>query len=198
MGVVKSWTSDSGASLWLWESTPLSVQNYDISGTHKKGREKERALISGFNTYLHPSKTIVKDEFGKPFLEPSDIHINYSHAGDYLLWGEHAQFPIGVDLESKRPQLERIATKFCSERELDELSGDRLEGLLAIWTCKEAMYKAYGKKEVDYRDRFYVLPFELREQGCIRAQFLLESVIDFDIEYRWVEGYLASWTIFKP
>jgi len=198
MGLVKEWKSDSGASLWLWDLNQLPLQNYNISSTIIKGREKEQALISSLKAFLHPTKSIVKDEYGKPYLNPQETQINYSHAGEFLLWGEHSSFPIGVDIESKRPQLEKIAHKFCSERELAEISGDRLSALLAIWTCKEAMYKAYGKKEVDYRDQFYISPFELKEEGTIQAQFLLGKKIDFSIEYCWIEGYLASWTLYKP
>jgi 4'-phosphopantetheinyl transferase EntD len=74
-----------------------------------------------------------------------------------VLWGAHPTQPIGVDIESLRPQIEKIKSKFCRPEEL-EFAVTPVQTLL-IWSAKEAMYKAYGKKEIDFREQMRVHSF---------------------------------------
>lgn len=57
---------------------------------------------------------------------------------------------IGVDTETFRPQLLRVAPRVLSEAEL-EAYGPGLEGLALAWCLKEAAYKAAGTPGLDFR-----------------------------------------------
>lgn len=75
----------------------------------------------------------------------------------WVLWGTHKEKPIGVDVESVRPQIDKIKSKFCRPEEM--VFANTSVKTLLIWSAKEAMYKAYGKKEIDFREQMMVHPF---------------------------------------
>ena len=138
-----------------------------------------------------------KDEFGKPFLDSKNLQINYSHAKNLIFWGEHESFKIGVDIEYLRPQLLKIKHKFCREDEFDFIPADNeIPYLLAIWSAKEAIYKAYGKKEVDFQKHMQILPFEIGSEGVIAANFLLDNPTPMTVHYHFNGEMITCWTIF--
>ena len=124
-----------------------SSQIYAENGIKNSSRELEKSSVKEIIRLLHPNATLQKDDYGKPFLNSVNLHMNYSHAKNLIFWGEHESFKIGVDIEYLRPQLSKIKHKFCREDEFNFIPTDNeIHYLLAIWSAKEAMYKAYGKK----------------------------------------------------
>ena len=103
---------------------------------------------------LHePEATVRHDSEGKPMLEGADGSISISHAlnaqgkpyAAVLLAPDLA----GIDIETFRPQLARVAPRVFTRQEQDAV--DKIEdawerrGLRClIWTVKEAAWKAFG------------------------------------------------------
>ncbi|WP_162180419.1 4'-phosphopantetheinyl transferase family protein [Methylocapsa aurea] len=89
--------------------------------------------------------------YGKPGLKGRpDLHFNVSHSGALALIGISSERPIGVDIEIIRENMDELAlarTFFC-EDEFAFLSAldapARLRAFYKIWTCKEAVLKAFG------------------------------------------------------
>lgn len=106
------------------------------------GRNSVAALIA---RTLGAGVRLLHDPDGAPLLGGSDMHISVSHSRDYAAIALHPTLRIGVDIEQPRPeQLRRVMAKFLNERETP-LWADRL---LAAWTCKEAVYKAAGLRNL--------------------------------------------------
>jgi 4'-phosphopantetheinyl transferase len=197
MAFIKNWQCVSGASLYLWEMQIESSQIYAENTIISNARELEKASIRQVIELLHPNSTLQKDEYGKPFLDPQIQHINYSHAKNIIFWGEHESFKIGVDIEYLRPQLAKIKHKFCREDEFEFIpSENEIPYLLAIWSAKEAIYKAYGKKEVDFQKHMQILPFEIGSEGLILANFLMEQPTPMNVHYIFDGAMITCWTIF--
>lgn len=87
---------------------------------------------------------------GAPFIvgQP-DTKISISHSGTVCLLavGHSPYINIGVDIESLRPQLLKVAPRFLSvdEKRRADAAPDEdslLQLLLKLWTAKEAVYKA--------------------------------------------------------
>ena len=76
-------------------------------------------------------------------------------------------------------------------------SENELPYLLAIWSAKESMYKAYGKKEVDFKDHMQICEFNLKNEGNIEANFLLVSNFKMIVYYRWTGEYMYTWTAWQ-
>ena len=160
-------------------------------------RELEKSSVNEIIQLLHPDSALQKDEFGKPFLDSKNLHINYSHAKSLVFWGEHVSFKIGVDIEYLRPQLAKIKHKFCREDEFDFMpTENEIPYLLAIWSAKEAMYKAFGKKEVDFQKHMQILPFEISTEGVITANFLLDGLTQMNVHYLFNGEVIKCWTVF--
>ena len=101
--------------------------------------------------------------------------VSLSHTTKYGLAAFHPEFPVGIDLEEARPQILRIADKFSTSEERSRFTKENLEaGLLILWTCKEAVFKAYGKGDVDFKEHIQVTPFDPADQGQLIVHFGLD------------------------
>ncbi len=89
-----------------------------------------------------------KPRIENPLSEPR-VCFNVAHSGDTAVVAV-AGSELGVDVETVRavPNLERLATRYCSAAERDRLNrvptGRRAAAFLRLWTGKEAYLKAVG------------------------------------------------------
>ncbi len=92
---------------------------------------------------------IVRTNKGKPFLKDyPDLHYNISHSGEWVVMAQSDR-EVGIDVERIREPHYRIAERFFSAHELQELN--RLTGnakkdfFFDLWTLKESYLKLLGK-----------------------------------------------------
>jgi phosphopantetheinyl transferase (holo-ACP synthase) len=107
----------------------------------------------------------IYDDFGKPFLKDSDKHISVSHSGSWAA-AAISDMPCGIDIQEYSKTVERIREKFVTNEELGrtEMLKNRLHHLHVIWGAKECMYKAYGKRKLEFREHIAVT--ELNIANC--------------------------------
>lgn len=90
---------------------------------------------------------------GKPCFANSDVHISISHTKG-LVGLQYHQKPIGLDLQINTDKIHRVASKFCTDNDYNLLGRlfdkERIEHI--TWGYKEAVYKAFGKGQVSYKD----------------------------------------------
>ncbi len=105
-------------------------------------------------------KDLQKDSFGKPFLviENQIIHVSISHSFPYSAVVLHRNKAIGIDIEQVNPKLEKIAKRMFHADELQWAT--TLQDLALLWCAKEAMYKWYGKRGIDFRKHLSILQYE--------------------------------------
>lgn len=146
---------------------------------------------------IFPEKTLEKDEFGKPYITGFNGGISLSHSHNLagLLVSPHGT--CGLDLEVPEDRILRIAPRFCAPEELAfQASDPQREALHIIWGAKECMYKAYGRKEIDFRAQLRVEPFTVAEEGMLHGRFLRHSETQhFRIAYRFYKAYVLLWTV---
>src|SRR5687768_7881583 len=102
------------------------------------------------------------DDFGKPFLSGIDKHISVSHSGQWAS-AMISDSVCGVDIQVYSKTIERIAPKFLSEKELAETNifPSKLHQLHLLWGAKECIYKAYGKKKLEFREHIHIDSIDL-------------------------------------
>ncbi len=144
---------------------------------------------------MFPGTLLLKDAFGKPVLENSPWKISLSHAGSYAAVAGKEGEETGVDIELVGEKVRRVASKFCNAAEqLSVKNGAELETLHLIWGAKEAMYKWYGKKEVDFKAHLAVQPFDLQSEGNLLGSLSLPTLqSQFKLGYRFFKGYCLVW-----
>lgn len=78
------------------------------------------------------------------------VEFNLSHSGDYALVAVSAAFPVGVDVEQIKPDLNitELAARFFSPAESETLfhlpAAEQIDAFFRIWTRKEAFLKGRG------------------------------------------------------
>src|SRR5690242_18510206 len=99
----------------------------------------------------------VYDEFGKPELKGSDQHISISHSE---LWcaAMISDMHCGVDIQLYSKTVERIAARFLTENDLQNArkAKNPLHHLHLLWGVKECIYKAYGKRQLGFRENILI------------------------------------------
>ena len=133
----------------------------------------------------------LKDEYGKPYLKDSTFQISISHS-----WGiaaiMAAPYIIGLDIQKYVPKITRIAHKFMrEEEEASTIEATRIEHLHIYWGAKEALYKAYGRKKLDFQEHIFIEPFsfDLENGTCKGVIHKNDYQKKFDIFYEKIEDY---------
>ena len=99
---------------------------------------------------------VIKDEYGKPFIPDSDYHISISHSHE-MAAVLASPISCGVDIQYPVEKIRRLVPKFCSPEEVKETKKkNALQTMHVIWGAKECIYKAYGRREVDYKSHIAI------------------------------------------
>lgn len=113
------------------------------------GRVMLRQILSSLTGVPPGRLTFTFGEHGKPQLEGGWPCFNLAHSGDSVVLAV-ADDEVGVDVEERRdlPNAHRLVSRICTPREAEFLltlpEGDRNDGLLRLWTAKEAVLKTLG------------------------------------------------------
>ncbi len=135
------------------------------------------------------------NEEGKPELKDETCHISISHSHDKLVILCNKNCQTGVDIELIRDKVLKIKDKFLSEKELKEAK-DNVEKLIICWAAKEALYKLYGLKEVEFAKHLFVHPFQLNQEGALLGEINLDSFRKkFNLHYEKLDDYMLVYVI---
>jgi 4'-phosphopantetheinyl transferase EntD len=195
MSWLQEWQDLQGTRLYLG---PLNheAQIYDLDPSISTSRSREKFALQRIIDEKYPELIIAKDVHGKPYFPKKELHINYSHSATHLFWGEHEKYALGVDVEITRSQLQRVAHKYCNETELNYTdNGVNTALLVAIWSAKEAMFKAYGKGAIDFRTDMQISPFTVEEEGTLIGFFGAGINVSLNISYRRFNNMICTWVL---
>ena len=126
-----------------------------------RGEERRREFLAA-RLLLHRMSgrkergRLLKDTDGKPHLENSLFFVSISHTVGYSAALAHPR-PCGIDVQRIVERITHLAGKFVAPAERRQLVPDyALLQLHLIWAAKEAMYKAYGRRQLDFRKHLQV------------------------------------------
>lgn len=166
-----------------------------------KGRKRTEWLAVRHLIHLLSERevrgAILKDACGKPHLEGSTWHISISHS--------HARaaaiaspLPVGVDIQYIVPRIERIAHKFLRPEEQEALDDDhRIAHMHVYWGAKESLYKAWGRRQLDFRAHLWLEPFPFLPEGGHTTGHIEKDGrrLDFCVYYRLLDAYMLTWAV---
>ncbi|MEP7129216.1 MAG: 4'-phosphopantetheinyl transferase superfamily protein [Chitinophagales bacterium] len=175
--------------------------------------EKENALIDSIR---HPqrklhwlsSRVLLRtmmqtDQFihlendlnGKPIVRNFPVEISLSHSADLSALLLSRKYKVGIDIEKMDPKVLRIQHKFVNAAEMKWVVDEkRIEQLYAIWCAKEAMYKLYGEKKLDFRQHLFVEEFEYNTSGSLNGKIGKGDYLnDLCIRYEKIENYMMAY-----
>jgi phosphopantetheinyl transferase len=131
----------------------------------------------------------------KPFLPGEEYHFSISHCGDYaaVIVSRHQR--VGIDIELVRGKIGLIKHKFLNEEELI-MHPDADNNLLTLfWSAKEAVFKWYGKGQVDFKKHIHLNHSNYLNDVIISGEFLKEKKVTLNINYKFFEKMCLAWVI---
>ncbi len=191
--------------LWKIEEGPaffeqllhLSViEQQQLSGL--KGRRRVEWLASRWLLHIMSKReergSVIKDEYGKPHLSGSQWHISLSHTKGYAAVIA-ADRLVGIDIQVRVNKITRIAHKFIGDAEQHNIASHReIDFLHIYWGIKESLYKAYGRRALDYKKNLFVKAFNLEEQQT-KATIELENISSYRAYFELNSEFLLTYVI---
>ena len=206
----KKWQSGHQWAIWeITEDEPffldhLSLHEQEAAELARiKGRRRLEWLASRYLVHLMVADApewdrtpLLKDEFGKPHLDGSDLHVSFSHSHRFVavILGK---MTVGIDIQKFVPKITAIAHKFMRMEEAATLTNDtRLEHLHFYWGAKEALYKCYGRKQLDFRKHIHVQPFVYQETGKTTGIVSKDAFHQtYDLFFEKIDGYFLVYAV---
>ena len=160
----------------------------------KRELEKKATSYLLEKMFNKPCELFYSEE-GKPFLQSENCHISISHSHDKLVILCNSISPTGIDIELIRDKVLKIKDKFLSAEELKS-AGNNIEKLIVYWAAKEALYKLYGLKEVEFARNLYIHPFELHYEGILSGEIRMETFQKkAELHYEKLEDYMLVYVL---
>jgi phosphopantetheinyl transferase len=208
MPIFQSFLPKSLPKIWIWcieETDDYFEQRLIELGFHPQKftnpkRQSEylasRFLLSeifgmGF------MNTMTADEFGKLINVNATDCFSLSHSYPFTAvtqWDKS----IGIDLQCYTEKIETIALRFLSDREFNQMVSpienhfNKIQELTLLWNIKEAVYKAYGKKNIIFKNQIQIL----KQNTIFEAKLFLEHEIKYyqiqykkETEFSWCVAY---------
>lgn len=136
---------------------------------------------------------VEKDEFSNPCLVNHSANISITHSEKFAAISIDLKNDVGIDIEKISNKLERVASRFLSKKELDNLDGNT-EQLGVYWCAKESLYKWYGKKRMSLREHIYIRPF-VPMAKTIKGEIDFEQIKTcLDLNVYYFEDYILTVT----
>ncbi len=162
---------------------------------HLAGRYLLEILHPGFPLHL-----IEIAESNKPHLPDTEFHFSISHCGDYAAAIISENKIVGIDVELVTPKIELIKNKFLSPKELKLMSTvpdkNRDQLLTLLWSCKEAVYKWYGKGGVDFKSHIVIENISINDnQGIAKCRFMKNERKELNIQFHTFENLCLAWVV---
>ena len=184
-------------SIGLFEKVELTSDEKEEIKSMSDRRRKEwiaaRWLIHKLSGRTIRGKCI-KDSFGKPYLEDSPYKISISHSLDKVAVIA-SPYNVGIDIQEVVDKMERLAIKFVNKEK--ESWPTSLLDLHAMWGAKEAMYKAWGKKGIDFRNQMEVRACKWENNTIYSKGTLCKGDIKmhFNIYGEKIGNFVLMWAV---
>ncbi|MGH2647862.1 MAG: 4'-phosphopantetheinyl transferase family protein, partial [Ginsengibacter sp.] len=135
-------------------------------------------------------------ESNKPHLPGTKFHFSISHCGNFAAAIVSKDKVVGIDVELVTPKIELIKNKFLSVKELKLLLTGSDELLTLLWSCKEAVYKWYGKGGVDFRSHIVIKNITVHESsGIVECRFMKNEMKELSIHFVTFENLCLAWVL---
>ena len=200
-GELGIWTIEESESFFLEKIVLFPEEKLQIQAM--KGHRRLEWLAARYLLHYMSGRKVrgacLIDKFGKPYLENSSFQISLSHSHERVAVLA-APGAVGIDIQFLVDKIGRIAHKFMREEELESLQREtQLEHLHVYWGAKEALYKAYGRRELGFREHLIIEPFSYdpaggQTSGAIRKEGFVQA---FEVHYERLDDYILTWAVEK-
>jgi phosphopantetheine--protein transferase-like protein len=174
--------------------------SYRSTATHPGKQTQQlatRFLLKELQADL-PLDAIRLDSGGKPFLPDQQLNFNVSHTSRFAAAIISKDYTVGIDTEKIDARVLKIQHKFLNDEEksfINQFSPhQKIDLLTKYWTIKEAVYKWWGKGEIDFSHDIRIHSI-VQDQGPLIVQFIKEGNIELLVESIQLEDHWVSFVV---
>jgi len=171
MGIVKK-LEENNCKIAVWDLQESLIELNDLYSESKipiftnEKRKKEFLATRILLKEINPNQSISYNTYGAPELD-NNQYISISHS-DNLVALIISKKKVGLDIEKISSKALRLSSKFISEIKFNNISKEKAT---LIWCAKEAIYKWYQKKNINFKNDIKIYPFKLENKGTVIAKF---------------------------
>lgn len=187
---VAIWNIQEDETFFVDNLPPHILQHYTPTAqTIKSDKRRIQWWASRKLVYDHLQTYCTPDPFGKPILpQLPQQHLSLSHS-DHLVALAYGNQPMGIDIQTIQQNIHRLAPKFASPLELATVLPQQptaAHHLHAYWGAKEALYKAYGRRQLDFKAHIHIQPFNYQLLGDVITGYIQKNEFksDYTIHYQ--------------
>ncbi len=178
----------------LLEGTSLTPSEQDVYQkiTHPHRKKEWLASRKGLKALLtelgYEYTGLHKDVWGKPYLAGSNVYISIAHCANFAFIAMDRTCQIGIDIQQPHEKLQKVKEKVFNKEEIED-AGNDLEKLCIYWCAKEAIYKAYGGKNLSFKQDVNIRKFAKSIQGSLQGKARSKL---FTLHYSFFEGHVLA------
>lgn len=172
-----------------------------ITHPHKRLQHLAGRYLLHFLFPSFPTNEIEIAESKKPFLANNKYHFSISHCGNYAAAIVSTSSIVGIDIEIPTERIYKIANKFLHQNEIKNHqlkipppTNELTNYITLLWSCKEAVFKWWGKGKVDFSEMINIHPFHFSNMGEIKVTFKQQLLI---LEYEMLDNICLVWVVSK-
>jgi phosphopantetheine--protein transferase-like protein len=179
------WRIDEPESFFL-EKVPLKR---NVSHPYKRLQHLAGRYLLSFLFEDFPLEEIRVADTRQPFLASEKYHFSISHCGEYAAAIVSGNSRVGVDIEAITPRIEMVARKFLTEDEAHYFNEEyalfleqwglrgrvHQEFLTMIWSAKEAIFKWYGRGELDFKRHMHLEGNITMDGDAVKLPFVFDK-----------------------
>lgn len=174
----------------------------EITHPHKRLQHLAGRYLLQFMEPNFPLHQLTISDSRKPVVADNSFHFSISHCGNFAAAIVSSESYVGIDVELINPKIKKLENKFLEKNELELIqeyfSGEQdLKGLTLFWSCKEAMFKWYGKGGVDFKKNMVIEGLNKNVNGGVfQTKFQKEKAIFLTPEFLIFQDLCLVW-VFK-
>ena len=206
--LTKDLDDDAHSRLGVWHITESEAELQElcsipsdeleeISFIKNESLRKQKLAVRALLDAMFEEKVYLSHhDNGKPYIENNATNISITHTNDYVAVILNDLEDVGIDCESLDRDFSAVEKRELSEKEIDDLDGDKRNEQLAIyWCAKEAVYKKLSQYKVDFAEQIEIDSFRPKGEGELEATFIHKDGYEeqFDLEYMTFDRHVLVW-----
>ncbi len=186
--IVAAWFIEEGEDYFLQHIHIIET----IAHPHKRlqhlaGRYLLQKLLPHVNV-----NSIRRTAENKPYLPDQHFQFSISHCKNLVAVIACTGVACGIDVEAPRSSIMSVSAKFIHKNEIDLLTNKHMaeeEAATIIWSAKEAIFKWYGKGQVDFKEHIRIHEIQVQHRAIlVNASFLKECNQPLQLQGVYVKG----------
>lgn len=195
--IIGIWKNNESLDALVEQIQPNKELVQQLDSIELEKRKKEFCITNLLLKELLGSfSPIEKTETGKPVLPNSRFNLSISHADLYSAIYLSEGKECGVDVEVVNFRINRIAPKFVSDYEELYVPKHKSNAYYTIiWCVKEAIYKWYAKRGLDFKENMIIHPITIAQSGGpVYFEFVKDGKKVVDIaNYQIIDNHVIAW-----